>query len=121
MTMVGVEWLVDAHGCSPEALRDADAVKRLLERVILELDLRVVGPCSFHAFNAQDGSPAGVTALYLLQESHLTCHTYPELGVATFNLYCCKSRREWPWQTELGAALGSTRVRVEKRFRGQSP
>jgi S-adenosylmethionine decarboxylase len=121
MAIVGVEWLVDAEGCSPGALSDAARVRSLLERIIRELELKVVGEGAFHVFTGPDGMPGGVTALYLLSESHLACHTYPEVGVATINLYCCKSRQDWPWATVLEQTLGSREVKVEKRVRGESP
>ena len=105
---VGVEWIVDATGCQAEALRDVVVVTRLMEQVIRELDLRVVGDGQRHKF----GGEGGVTALYLLSESHLACHTYPELGVLTINLYCCKARKEWPWREALGRAVGATTVTV---------
>ena len=85
---VGTEWLVDAHGCSEGMLRDPAAVRRVCRKVIQELDLHVVGDGVCHQFPP----PGGVTTLYLLTESHLACHTYPESGMATFNLYCCRSR-----------------------------
>ncbi len=48
----------------------------------------------------------------LLSESHLTCHTYPEYGLATINLYCCRSRPEWPWADSLRDLLGAEHVTV---------
>src|SRR5215471_6493767 len=112
---VGIEWAVDAGGCAPDALRDVDRLRALLERAIRELDLRVVGDGRWHAFPAPG---AGVTGLYMLTESHLACHTYPEDGVATFNLYCCRAREEWPWGERLREALGAAHVRVQRVERG---
>ena len=57
-------------------------------------------------------SPGGVSGLALLSESHLACHTYPEFGAATFNLYCCRNRTRWPWETMLKEMLGATEVQV---------
>jgi S-adenosylmethionine decarboxylase len=111
---VGIEWLVDASGCSPERLQDVAAVVALLERVIVDLELCVVGDGSVHQFPG----PGGVTALYLLTESHLACHTYPELGVATFNLYCCRARPPFAWREELAARLGARDVVVRSHTRG---
>ncbi len=85
---VGTEWLIDAAGCLPDALRDLAALRRLCERVLAELELGVVGTGNWHQFPP----PGGLTGLYLLTESHLACHTYPEYGVATLNLHCCRSR-----------------------------
>jgi S-adenosylmethionine decarboxylase len=104
----GTEWLVDAADCRPDALRDVDGIRRVCARIIADLDLRVVGEPVWHQFPW----PAGVTGLYLLTESHLACHTYPELGLATFNLYCCRSRPPWPWAERLSELLGAGRVTV---------
>ncbi len=113
--IIGTEWLVEAHGCGPEALRDLDCVRGVLEDVLRRLELRVVGDGLFHRF----GGEGGVTAMYLLTESHLTCHTYPEHGLATFNLYCCRPRPGYPWDETLAAALGAARVTVRALARGE--
>jgi S-adenosylmethionine decarboxylase len=105
---VGTEWMIDARGCGAEQLADLAAVRALCERIIRELDLKVIGDGQWYQFPA----PGGVTGLYLLSESHLACHTYPELGVATFNLYCCRPRPRWPWEARLQETLGAARVIV---------
>lgn len=113
---VGMEWLVDAHGCRAEALRDLATVRALLEKVLLRLELRVVGESQWHAFPGA----GGVTGLYLLTESHLSIHTYPEHGLATLNLYCCRPKSEFPWEEELARALGAERVVVRSVQRGNA-
>ncbi len=114
--IVGTEWLVDALGCRAEALRDVEAIRALLEKVLVRLELRVVGEGAWHKFSGE----GGVTGLYLLTESHLSVHTYPEHGTATLNLYCCRPRPEFPWQREVAEALGATQVTVRVVERGQS-
>jgi len=105
---VGTEWLVDAAGCDSNALRDIEVLRDLFGQIIAELDLKAVGDFVFHQFP----SPGGITGFVLLTESHLACHTYPEFGIATFNLYCCRTRPEWPWEDRLVSALGATKVNV---------
>ena len=112
---VGTEWLVDAEGCSAEALRDIETLRRVCDTVIRDLALQVVGEPQWRQFP----QPGGVTGLYLLTESHLACHTYPETGIATFNLYCCKTRPDWQWEERLTESLGATRVRVRFARRGE--
>jgi S-adenosylmethionine decarboxylase len=117
---VGTEWLVDAEGCRAERLRDLGVVRGLLETILTRLELRVVGEGAWHKFPGE----GGVTGLYLLTESHLSVHTYPEHGVATFNLYCCRARPEFPWAAAIAAALGAPgEVRVDVRVvaRGVRP
>lgn len=110
----GIEWFVDAEECSAEILRDPDALRILCDEVIAALDLRVVGEPMWHQFP----HPGGVTGLYLLTESHLACHTFPETGLATFNLYCCRPRPPFPWQERLRALLEAGRATVRWAARG---
>ncbi|HEY0545024.1 MAG TPA: S-adenosylmethionine decarboxylase [Pyrinomonadaceae bacterium] len=111
--IVGTEWLVDASGCRAETLCDVEALRRLFERIIGDLNLQVVGEQMWHSFPA----PGGVTGLALLTESHLACHTYPEFQTATINLYCCRERPAWPWAERLRELLGATGVRVRVHHR----
>jgi S-adenosylmethionine decarboxylase len=113
MTGAGQEWIVDAHGCRPEHLADLGLMRELCDRACRELELRVLEK-AWHQFPP----PGGVTGLYLLAESHLACHTYPETGFATINLYCCRPRAEWPWPERLAEALGAERVTVRRVERG---
>lgn len=113
--LVGVEWVVEAFDCDPDALRDLAAIQLLCERMLLEQNLHAVGAGHWHRFP----SPGGVTGLYLLTESHLACHTYPEHALATFNLYCCRPRLRWDWEGRLRDALGAERVLVRSLERGE--
>jgi len=111
---VGTEWIVDAEGCPADVLRDLDAVQRVCEQVIADLKLRVVGEPMWHRFP----QPGGVTGLYLLTESHLACHTFPEHSLATFNLYCCRPRPEFAWEERLSELIYASRVTVRAIARG---
>jgi S-adenosylmethionine decarboxylase len=109
----GCEWIVDAAGCDVTLLQAADVLRQICESVIDDLGLQVVGEPQWHQFP----EPGGVTGLYLLAESHLACHTWPEHRVATFNLFCCRRREEWPWKMYLQDKLqaDTVHVRVVKR------
>src|SRR5687768_8110844 len=107
---LGTEWLIDASGCDPEALADVERLRGIFNRVINDLNLNVVGEIAWAKFP----HPGGVSGLALLSESHLACHTYPEFQAATFNLYCCRNRADWTWETTLKEMLGATNVTVRK-------
>jgi S-adenosylmethionine decarboxylase len=68
----------------------------------------------WHVFSGH----AGITGAVLLAESHLTIHTYPEAGLAAINLYCCRSRADWPWEKRLRELLGARAVTVRTFRRG---
>lgn len=112
--VAGCEWIVDAHGCGISQLQSLEQLQSVCGRVIEQLELSVVGTALWHQFP----SPGGVTGLYLLSESHLACHTWPERGLATFNLFCCRRRCEWSWDQQLKELLLAECVSVRMIERG---
>jgi len=112
--VVGTEWLVEAMECDADRLRDVSALKEVFRSIIDDLGLKPVADPVWHKFPGE----GGVTGLVALTESHLACHTYPEHGTATFNLYCCRTRPEWNWQGRLSELIGADRVRVTRLERG---
>lgn len=108
--MTGTEWLVDAEGCSAESLADLERLQSICAQIVADLDLHVVGEPQWHQFPF----PGGITGIFLLSESHLTCHTFPEAGTATFNLYCCRPRPDWAWSAVLTGELAAARVNVRR-------
>ena len=109
----GTEWLVDARGCNPERLRDRAAMVALLDRIVSVMGLTVV-TTAIHEFP----DPGGVTAMYLLAESHLAIHTFPETGSLTLNVYCCKPRTAPAWDALLRELVGATDVASSEHARG---
>lgn len=114
--IVGTEWLIEAEGCDQDKLRDESTLRDLFARIIADLGLKAIDSV-WHKFEGE----GGVTGMVALTESHLACHTYPEHGVATFNLYCCRTRPEWDWELNLRNALDADTIRVTKFERGQDP
>lgn len=113
--IVGTEWLIEATGCDPERLRDESLLRQVLSSVMDDLGLISVGEV-WHKFPGE----GGVTGMIALTESHLACHTYPEHGIATFNLYCCRSRPEWNWSLKLDELLRATEVTITTFERGSA-
>ena len=113
--IVGTEWLIEAFECEAEVLRDVGVLQKIFSQIIGDLGLKTVSEPLWHKF----GGEGGVTGLVMLTESHLTCHTYPEYGTATFNLYCCRTRPEWKWKANLKHSLGAKIVSVKKIKRGE--
>jgi S-adenosylmethionine decarboxylase len=111
----GIEWLVDGHDCAPAMLRDRAAVLALLDRIVAAMGLHVIST-AVHVFPGA----GGVTALYLLAESHLTVHTFPETTTATLNAYCCQPRPPAPWRELFGELLGARDVTVTEHRRGRT-
>ena len=57
--------------------------------------------------------PQGITALALLAESHISIHTWPELGYATVDAFTCGTRTNPEKAIEvLKEAVGAKRVQL---------
>jgi S-adenosylmethionine decarboxylase proenzyme len=80
---LGTHVLVECRGCAPVVLNDAAALERALRAAAQAIGARVV-TCAFHAF-----APHGVTGMLLLEESHISVHTWPEHGYAAIDLFTC--------------------------------
>lgn len=115
--MNGIEWVVDAHGCAADSLRNPCLLRELFERIISGLRLRPVGETQWHQFP----NTGGITGLCLLAESHLACHTFPEFGSLCLNLFCCVPREAWDFEETLTAAFGATSVTVRTVTRSYGP
>lgn len=119
----GLEWILDVRGCASDRLAGSAGEARLrglFDDLIAALDLHPVAPATWHVFP----KPAGVTGLVALAESHLACHSFPEAGYLSLNVYSCRSRPEPNWQSLLTGRLGPCRIevrRIERGSRAPSP
>jgi S-adenosylmethionine decarboxylase len=106
----GIEWIIEAHGCSPAALADLSKLRGLFADLIAALALRPVGEPLWHQFP----HTGGVTGLCLLAESHLACHTFPEYESICLNVFCCQPRPDWDFASYLERAFGAVSVSVRR-------
>ncbi|MEO1583321.1 MAG: adenosylmethionine decarboxylase [Planctomycetota bacterium] len=83
MAHVGVHCLVELYGCPLELLDDHRFIQRALRSAADHAGATWLGEAS-HRFD-----PQGVTAMGLLAESHITVHTWPELGYAAADCFTC--------------------------------
>ena len=77
----------------PAALRDADAGRVFFDAQVQAFGLEKVGE-AYHRFPADENGPGGFTAVLALTESHLSIHTWPEHGLATFDVFLSNFRRD---------------------------
>ena len=73
--------LLSTFSAAPEQLTDALACQHAFDQFIDTLALTKVGEV-YHVF-----PNGGFTAVVCLTESHVSIHTWPELGIATFDVF----------------------------------
>jgi S-adenosylmethionine decarboxylase len=66
-------------------IHDLDKIKTLLDTICEKYDFSILNK-SEHKFE-----PEGLTILYLLSESHLSVHTFPERKYIAIDLYTCRN------------------------------
>jgi S-adenosylmethionine decarboxylase len=64
-------------------LERIESLKPLFDEIVKECDLHVVSETGFQF------EPIGATYVYVLSESHMSIHTYPENNSAYMDIFCC--------------------------------
>lgn len=66
-------------------LNDISQLKEILDTICEKNNYTILQKTE-HVFN-----PQGCTILYMLSESHISIHTFPEKNYIAFDLYTCRS------------------------------
>ncbi len=84
MLVGGYHLILDLTGCNPRILNSKSAMIRLCRELARLMGARIIH-IGGHQF-----SPKGVTAWAIIEESHITVHTWPEKGKAFFDVFTCQ-------------------------------
>jgi len=85
---LGLHILADLYGVEFDKLDHVEDIKELLEGAVKYADLSKLSS-HFHQFH-----PHGATGVILLEESHISIHTWPEHGYAAIDVYTCGGREK---------------------------
>lgn len=64
-------------------------------------------------------SPQGVSGVAVLSESHISVHTWPEIGYGAFDVFMCGDADPWASVPVLKRAFQAREVRVQEFLRGE--
>ena len=79
----GSHFIIELINCSPDKLRKVRDVKRIMGEVVRKSKSTMV-EASFHQFQ-----PEGVSGMFLIKESHIAIHTWPEERYAAADIFTC--------------------------------
>ena len=100
--------VVNGHG-----LDDEDRIQRAFRDCV-----DTCGATLLH-IHTHKFSPQGVSGVAVLAESHISVHTWPEIGYGAFDVFMCGDARPWLAVGVLQAAFGTADVRVTELKRGE--
>jgi len=114
MKALGEHWIIEFYSCqNQEALKN----RKICERIFIEAaktgGFSTIGSF-FHQFK-----PHGVSGVVVIEESHLSIHTWPEHGYAAIDIFFCSENTN-PHKTLefLKSAFQPQKVHIQIHFRG---
>jgi S-adenosylmethionine decarboxylase proenzyme len=111
----GRHLLVEYRGCDAGLLNDRDFIENVMRQAASVAGATEVGAI-FRDFN-----PQGVSGVVVVEESHLSIHTWPEYGYAAVDFYTCGDCEPEAAQRYLGERLSAACTEVMKVERGLLP
>lgn len=112
---LGRHILVEFYNCDKEILDSYELIEKYMKEAAIKAKATIVQSV-FHMFN-----PWGVSGAVIIQESHLTIHTWPEYGYAAVDLFTCgDSVNPWIAFDYLKETLKSDKSETTEVVRGES-
>lgn len=81
--MLGVHYILELYDCNPEKLKNRHTIEEALLRIAKEANTHTIGSF-FHQFK-----PYGVSGVIIIEESHISIHTWPEHSYAAIDFFAC--------------------------------
>ena len=85
---LGTHLLVEMLGCDPQLLKRTDYV----ERIMVEAARK--GRMSILTYNFHQFAPYGVSGVVIIEESHMSIHTWPEYRYAAVDIFYCSDEEQ---------------------------
>jgi len=111
-TGLGRHVLVECYDASFEALNDLEQIRDAMLRATTVMQATMLSE-TFHQF-----APQGVSGAVVIAESHLTIHTWPELGYAAIDFFTCGESDPMQGFEVLARSLGSGTMKISQFVRG---
>jgi S-adenosylmethionine decarboxylase len=112
---LGHQITADLYGCNPETIANVEQVKAAMEKAA-ELAKCTLVNSVFHQF-----SPYGVSGAVIVQESDITCHTWPEHQYVAVDVFTCGDIDGSAAMEFLRETFGAQHLTVSETKRGLLP
>ena len=113
MDTIGRHVILELYDCPAHTLDDIERVEAVMKAAAAATGATVV-TANFHHF-----APWGVSGVVIIQESHLTIHTWPEHGYAAIDIFTCGEIDLFAGVAHLERHLQASRKEVRLLKRGK--
>ncbi len=87
----GLHLMMDMYNCDPISLNDKKLVKRVLNELPKKLHMKaLISPRVVFAQPNGKKDPGGWSGFVIIQESHISIHTFIKRRFVTVDVYSCK-------------------------------
>lgn len=90
MKTLGRHVIAEINGCDHNLLDNKEFIEKAMTDAAIKAGAEI-REVAFHEF-----SPIGISGVVIISESHLTIHTWPELGYAAVDVFTCGDTVD-PW------------------------
>ncbi len=88
----GEHLTIDGYGGSEELLNDKDLVLACLTGLLDRMGMKKLSePVVYHAKGNDIKDPGGWTGVVVIEESHISIHTFPKRGFVSVDVYTCRN------------------------------
>lgn len=112
-TYAGTHLIIDLHNA--HHLDDQPLIEQALR------DATTATGATLLHIHSHRFSPQGVTAMAILAESHISCHTWPEIGFAAFDIFMCGATSPHAAIPVLQTAFETDTIHIRELHRGKLP
>jgi S-adenosylmethionine decarboxylase len=85
----GKHMICDFKGIkNEELLNNIDKLKYVLKQICIDNDFQILNDMQYKF------EPIGCSIIFLLSESHLSIHTFPEKNHMSFDIYTCRQYKD---------------------------
>lgn len=87
----GLHLMIDAYDCDPKALNDKNLVYKILDTLPAKIGMKkLMKPFVVFAEANDKRDPGGWSGFVMIQESHISIHTFVKRRFITADVYSCK-------------------------------
>jgi len=119
MTNFGLHLTIDGYGCNWRRLESMEYIFKVLDELPGKLGMKkLITPYVVAAPDNDKKDPGGFSGFVMIQESHISMHTFPKRRFVSIDVYSCKNFEHKKTERYLAKAFGIRECETNVIVRG---